>query len=68
MLGEFDAATAKAHGLANWFVLRDQLGGEAMMVARKLSGAATRAIGGAKRLIRNSLPSSWDERPAREAE
>ena len=69
LLGEkFDAAKALDLGIVNWVVPRDQLDAEALKVARKFSTAATRAIGGAKRLIRNSLQSSWDEQSAREAE
>lgn len=69
LLGEkFDSAKALDLGIVNWVVPRDKLDAEALRVAGKFSTAATRAIGGAKRLIRNSLQSSWDEQSAREAE
>lgn len=69
LLGEkFSAQKAHELGLVNWVVPREQLDAEAMAVARKFAGAATRAIGGAKRLIRTSLQSTWDEQSAREAE
>lgn len=69
LLGErFDAEQARAFGLLNWVVPRDQLAGETERLARRLADGPTRALGRAKQLIRTSLDHGWDEQSHREAE
>ncbi|MCL2427776.1 MAG: enoyl-CoA hydratase [Alphaproteobacteria bacterium] len=69
LLGErFDAARARAFGLLNWVVPREQLAAETENVARRLADGPTLALGRAKQLIRASLDHSWDEQSHREAE
>lgn len=68
LLGErIDAARALDWGLANWIVPPDELEARAMKVARDLAQGPTVALAASKRLLRNSLQSSWDEQSAAEA-
>ncbi len=69
LLGErFNAKQALDWGLLNWLAPRETLQAEAWKIAAKLAAGPTLALGGAKRLLRGSLQSSWDEQSAREAE
>lgn len=69
LLGErFTAQQALAFGIVNWVVPRAQLAEETAKLARKLADGPTVALGLAKRLIRSSFDSSWDEHSHREAE
>lgn len=68
LLGErFTATQALEWGLLNRVVPRDALIEEANRFARRLAEGPTRALGESKRLIRQSLESSWDEQSAAEA-
>ena len=69
LLGErFTAAKALEWGLLNWIVPKQTLADKAFEIAAKLAAGPTRALAGAKRLLRGSLESSWDQQSAREAE
>ncbi|WP_168371697.1 enoyl-CoA hydratase [Sphingomonas sp. Leaf357] len=69
MMGErIPAAKALDWGLVNWVVPDAELQDRALAMARKLAAGPTRALGGAKRLVRTALENSWDEQSAREAE
>jgi 2-(1,2-epoxy-1,2-dihydrophenyl)acetyl-CoA isomerase len=69
LLGErFSAQKALEWGLLNWVVPRASLEEEAWKIARKLAEGPTLALGQAKRLLRTSLETTWDEQSAREAE
>lgn len=50
-----DAQEAVAWGIATRIVADDELDGEALAVASKLAAGATSALGGAKRLVRESF-------------
>jgi 2-(1,2-epoxy-1,2-dihydrophenyl)acetyl-CoA isomerase len=69
LLGDrFTAPQALSWGLLNWIVPRAELQAESFKIARRLAAGPTLALGDAKRLLRNSLQSSWDEQSAREGE
>lgn len=68
LLGErLDAARAKDWGLVNWVVPRIELDAETRRIATVLAEGPTRALGQAKRLMRTSIDTGWDEQSAREA-
>jgi 2-(1,2-epoxy-1,2-dihydrophenyl)acetyl-CoA isomerase len=68
LLGErFTAAQALDWGLLNWVAPADVLQEKAFEIAAKLAEGPTRALGGAKRLLRQSLESTWDQQSAAEA-
>lgn len=69
LLGErFTAQKAHEWGLVNWLTPPRNLQEDARKLATRLAAGPTAALGGAKRLIRGSLQSTWDEQSAREAE
>lgn len=69
LFGErIDAATALAWGLVNRVVPDGALLAEAAAVAAMLARGPTAALGGAKRLFRESFDCNWDEQSSREAE
>jgi 2-(1,2-epoxy-1,2-dihydrophenyl)acetyl-CoA isomerase len=69
LMGErIPAAKALEWGLVNWVVPTAELQDRAMALACKLAAGPTRALGGAKRLVRTALDNTWDEQSAREAE
>ncbi len=69
LLGDrFDAARALDLGLVNWVVPSAELESETDRIARRLADGPTAALGEAKRLLRNSLDTSWDAQSADEAE
>jgi len=69
LLGErFTAAKALDWGLLNWTVPKAELQDKALEIAAHLASGPTRALAGAKRLLRGSLESTWDQQSAREAE
>lgn len=68
LLGErIDAAKALDWGLANWVVPNDELVDRATKIARDIAQGPTVALAASKRLLRDSLQSSWDEQSASEA-
>lgn len=68
LLGErIDAAKALDWGLANWVVPNEELVERATQIARDLAQGPTVALGASKRLLRDSLQSSWDQQSANEA-
>lgn len=68
LLGErIDAAKALDWGLANWVVPNEELVDRATRIARDLAQGPTIALAASKRLLRDSLQSSWDEQSASEA-
>jgi 2-(1,2-epoxy-1,2-dihydrophenyl)acetyl-CoA isomerase len=68
LLGErFTAQQAYQWGLLNWIVPGQALQDKAFEIAGELAAGPTRALAGAKRLLRGSLESSWDQQSASEA-
>lgn len=69
LLGErFTAQQALDWGLLNWLEPRATLEERALKIALKLAQGPTLALGGAKRLFRNSLDHSWDQQSVLEGE
>ena len=69
LLGDrFTAAQALEWGLLNWTAPKADLRAETLKIARRLADGPTVALGGVKRLLRNSLQSSWDQQSALEGE
>lgn len=68
LLGErFTAQQAVEWGLVNWTAPKEALLEEATKLARKLARGPTLAMGAAKKLLRQSLESTWDQQSAAEA-
>ena len=69
LLGErISAQKALEWGLINWIAPAADLDTQANKIAQRLAAGATKSLGLAKTLFRNSLDRTWDEQSAREAE
>lgn len=69
LLGErISARQALEWGLLNSIVPKEHLQDEAWKLAAKLASGPSLALGGIKRLVRQSHESSWEQQLAREAE
>lgn len=62
------AAQALDWGMVNWVVPRGDLDARAAAICADLASGASLGLGAAKKLLRQSLDTGWDEQSAREAE